>query len=443
MPTYYYALIIPSIIAFYIALVNICKRKYSVPELILSFSAIYIVAALTMAIFGSIFPAFGIDMPTNIAITACLFVFVYREIKIKLLSGFYALSSSVTTMISGSISGAFINNIFDIYVRDLDSFFLYFMNLLLLYLICYVLSKHIGNHLHKCYVQLSLEVRQKFAAYGFLLSVLTYSLSHVNVFAYRMIDDRVLLSTINAVLITTIFFVAIIMLAAYSLSQQKQAEAMLKTEAEKSLAEHTVQLESAYKDMRKFRHDYHNLLSTLIAYNDINALKKHLAKYLNYADEALKTLDSASVRLNMINIPELKSLLAIKCAQAQAQGITLDVNITEPVYNIPLNTVDLCRMIGIMTDNAIEELTDDEHDTKIFKFSIVVDEAETIIICSNPYRTAPLIRKIFDEGYSTKGPGRGMGLSIFKQYCKNNKNLLYSINMENNEFAIILSIRQV
>jgi len=179
-----------------------------------------------------------------------------------------------------------------------------------------------------------------------------------------------------------------------------------------------------------------------MGYNDMDELKSNLSKHLGYADEALKNLDSVEGRLNLINMPELKGLLWVKYVQAQTQGIDIELDIAEPVYDIPLNKEDLCRMVGIIVDNAIEELLEHDYNSKTLKLCIVVDEGDIIIDCSNPCQTAPLLKKIFDNGYSTKGPGRGVGLFNLKKIREKNANVSYTVRIANGEFAIIIVIRR-
>jgi len=308
-------------------------------------------------------------------------------------------------------------------------------------LLCYVVSRYIGSQLHKYCAPLSSEMKYKFSKHCFILSVLTFLLFHVNVFA-QLIDLWALVLLSNMSLIAMIFFTAILMMASNSLSQQKQAEADFKNKAEQELADHTRQLEQAYNSMRSFRHDYRNLLSALMGYDNMEELKSNLSKHLGYADEALENLDSVEGRLNLINMPELKGLLWVKCAQAQTQGIDVELDIAEPVYGIPLNTEDLCRMVGVVVDNAIEELMAHDYNPKVLKLSIVDDEGDIIIDCSNPCQTAPLLKKIFDKGYSTKGPGRGIGLFNLKKIREKNANVSYTVRIADGEFALIIVIRR-
>jgi len=384
---------------------------------------------------------------SGLVVVVCVMIVVSRKIKNKILVGYYSFFAIVVHYLIYPLTGFPIDIVMNI-VADSHpvpaswSYWLIHGSFIVsAILLCYVVSRYIGNQLDKYCAPLSSEMKYRFSKHSFILSLLAYLLFHINSFAQLIgLWSLVLLS--NMSLIAMIFFTAILMMASNSFSQQKQAETDFKSKAEQELADHTRQLEQAYNSMRSFRHDYRNLLSALMGYDNMEELKSNLSKHLGYADEALNSLDSVEGRLNLINLPELKGLLWVKCAQAQTQGIEIELDIAEPVYNIPLNTEDLCRIVGIVVDNAIEELLGHDNNPKILKLSIVDDEGDIIIDCSNPYQTAPLLKKIFDKGYSTKGPGRGLGLFNLKKIREKNANVFYTVRIADGEFAIIIVVRR-
>jgi two-component system sensor histidine kinase AgrC len=397
-----------------------------------------------MIVFESIFPfADIIDIPINIAVTAGLLIFAYWKSKNVALSGYYAIFTSVTTMISGSIVGVLVAITLNVYYGDVrSSLALYFVGLIPTFILCYVLSKYIGNHLHQYYAQLSHEIKRKFAFYGLILSGFTFLLSHVNIFVYRVVADRGLISNINLILITCIFFVVITMLSAYSLSNHKQMLAEFKIQSQEDLTVYTQNLEAFCKEMRSFRHDHYNLLNPLLGYENMPELKSKLADYLSYASEEMENIDNFMLSLNNIGIPELKGLLAVKLASAHTKKIKVELDIPKHINHIPIYPLDLCRIVGIALDNAIEELQTHEYEHKFLKFAIVEDP-DIMIICSNPCKNPPVTEEVFNEGYSTKASSRGIGLANIKKICDEVGNVLYTVNTENEQFTLILMIRQV
>ncbi|MCL2400965.1 MAG: GHKL domain-containing protein [Defluviitaleaceae bacterium] len=426
-----YLLVIPSVILFYMVFFNICKSKFTIIETLLSAFLTYMATVTLMIIFVNVFPRIGIDIAINGAISLGLLLFAYKKSKTLILSGYYAIFTSVTTMISGSLVGMLMTIIFNTRFEEARaSLILYFISIVLTFTFCYFLSKYIGNLLHKHYIQLPHEMKQKFALYGLILSGLTFLISHVNLFVYQIVDDIVLISNINLILITCMFFVTIIMLMAYLSSKNKQLLAEYENKAQDALVSYTKNLEESYKQLRVFKHDHFDLLITLMTYNCIVKIKDHVKQVSYYANKELKLLDRSMDLLGNINDSALKGLLAMKFTLAHTDGIGVELDIPDPIYNIPISAMDLCRLVGIVIDNALEELRSHEGESKVLKFGIVNQDKDILIICSNNYKNLPVINKIFDEGYTTKESNQGIGLYSLRKICEECKNVLYSINVQ-------------
>jgi len=443
-----FVMVLAYIVTAYVVFYNICKYKFTIAEYLCAITLTFLPIAALIWIFRH---SDNVETITSIlmglVVTICMMIFVSRKTKNKTLVGYYSFLAIITHYLIFPLTGLPMEIVRDLvgaaFPTPSDWTFWSIQGSFVVssILLCYVVSRYIGSQLERYCTPLSSEMKLRFSKHCFILSLLTYALFHVNVFA-QLIELWPLVVLSNMSLLAVIFFTAILMMASNSYSQQKQAEADFKTQAEQELADHTRQLGQAYNSMRCFRHDYRNLLSTLMGYDNMEELKLNLSKHLGYADEALKNLDSVEGRLNLINTPELRGLLWAKCALAQTHGIDVELDIAEPVYGIPLNTEDLCRMVGIVIDNAIEELLEHDYSSKILKLSIVTDEGDIIIDCSNPCQRPPLLKKIFDKGYSTKGPGRGIGLFNLKKIREKNTNVSYTVRIADGEFALIIVIRR-
>ncbi|MCL1863055.1 MAG: GHKL domain-containing protein [Defluviitaleaceae bacterium] len=336
--------------------------------------------------------------------------------------------------------------VFDIptmYMRE--SLFLMIIIAFSTFPICFFFSLYIGKRLRNSYNKLSDITKKRFVLHGCFLSIFTFLLTHINIIAYRAIEDRILLSNINIILITVIFFISVIMMAAYSHSQHRQMEAEFKSKSLQTLENFNQHLMQACDEMHRFRHDHLNLLHSFLGFADDHnnvAFKSHLIKTLTYAEETLKNLDGSSAKLKFIHIPEISGLLSVKFAYAVAQDIDVRIDIAEVVEDIPVNKLDLCRMLGIMLDNAIEELLSKEYESRVLKFGVILNTDDIMIICSNTCKTPPDVAKIFLKGYSDKGLGRGLGLYNLKETSKLLGNVVVTTRIKCNEFVLALTIRK-
>ena len=85
------------------------------------------------------------------------------------------------------------------------------------------------------------------------------------------------------------------------------------------------------------------------------------------------------------------------------------------------NTIlDLCNIINILLDNAIEAILECD-DKKIF---IEINKDNSLILSiSNEYKNDIDLSKIYDIGYTTKGKGHGYGLSLVRDLVMKNKRI--------------------
>lgn len=441
-------LLIPTVFLLFTILINVFNDKFSLLEISVGALATTALVASSIMLLGDVLaPYVTSDMIANIAFVTCLLVFVHKKTKNILLSGHFVFLTMIIGMVGDTLTSTLVTAVFTMTVENVrDNLIMYFVLILPSFLFCYSLSRIIGKRLNEGYTRLSLDARKKFALHGFVLSAITYLLTHLNILAYRNLDDITVLSSVNVIIIGSIFLIALISSDSYSKAQQLYTEAEFERKAQSDLDDRAMHLEKFYEEIRSYYHDNQNLLCSLIGFSDSNnsaGLKNHLAENLSFIEEVLSKMDDSMDRLRYIHLPELKGLLSVKFAHALTQGIELELDLAEPIDDIPINRMSLSRIMGIMVDNAIEELISSENPKKLLKFGIIKDGTDTLIICANSCKTPPKPENLFIKGFSTKGNGRGMGLYNLKKICDESGNAHVFANMEEGEFDLIVTVRQV
>jgi len=197
-----------------------------------------------------------------------------------------------------------------------------------------------------------------------------------------------------------------------------------------------------YGEMRKFRHDYINILATLygyIEYKDLEGLEKYFNTSIAPIGEKMRDTNSTLDRLKKINILELKGLLALKLMQAQDQGIHVQIEVVESIEAIDFYIIDLTRIIGILVDNAVEAC--EEIKDSVLKVAIVKEaNIINILIVNSIQEPFPSIEKIYKEGFSTKGEGRGLGLHTVRRIIDQSNNVILNTYISDNDFIQELKI---
>ncbi|MBF0737932.1 GHKL domain-containing protein [Staphylococcus arlettae] len=202
---------------------------------------------------------------------------------------------------------------------------------------------------------------------------------------------------------------------------------------------YTLQIEKINNDMRKFRHDYVNILTTMSDYireNDMAGLRSY------FNDEILPMQDSMQMNTVKINgtenlrVREIKGLLTTKILQAQEKNISISIEVPEPIEKINMPIIDLSRVIGIILDNAIEASESITEDALIrVAFIKNSDISVTFIVMNKCEDDIPRVHTLFQENFSTKRGNRGLGLFTLKEITDSNANVLLDTTIENGYFV--------
>lgn len=195
----------------------------------------------------------------------------------------------------------------------------------------------------------------------------------------------------------------------------------MQVEREKALyqlnLEYMSNLEKNYKEIRKFKHDYQNILFTLSAFLENKEYEKLESYYYEQIQPTSDHLDEASMQLSelsQLENLEMKSLLYTKLSVVNAKGFEIKLEIKEKIKIDSKYILSIVRGMGILLDNAIEALED--LGSGALSVAIIKDEEAVIIVVQNNcLRSLPPLFQLEQEGFSTKGENRGLGLTNLKE----------------------------
>lgn len=245
--------------------------------------------------------------------------------------------------------------------------------------------------------------------------------------------------TFNTILITvySIITFCIFIILMKNIQKEEHMNALL--QQYESLQHYTEELERTNLDMRAFKHDYINILSSLTGYieeNDMVGLRNVFEnKITPISNDFLKSSTRLSF-LSHIKIPELKSLFSSKIIYAENQGVHVFIDIVDDVTSFPMDIIDLVRVLGIFLTNATEELLNLEQKDKLcLNLGIVKKSGSTLILIQNTTAaSSEMLASIYEAGYSTKGKGRGLGLYTARNIIGNYPNIVHSTSIQDGMF---------
>ncbi len=248
------------------------------------------------------------------------------------------------------------------------------------------------------------------------------------------------LSNINFISFLSVFIATFIYLIISIWYIYKFQKYELRIEEQKQQAFYNESLGLVIQDLRRFKHDQANHLTVISA---MLKMKKY-DQATTYINEIVNTGDSfLDTSLFDIKNAGLFGLISSKKDYAQKQGIKFIVKCTGEIDSIPnVKISELCEVLGIHLDNAIEAALESE--SKTVEIYLVNAASNLKIELINSCGSIPDIDKIKVDGYSTKGNDRGHGLSIVEKILKNYNSIVNSIDIdiENMKFVQILQIKK-
>lgn len=169
------------------------------------------------------------------------------------------------------------------------------------------------------------------------------------------------------------------------------------------IEKHFEEVESTYKKMRGWRHDYHNHIGVMLAHLKLGELDK-LEHYLTLLNDDLTKVDAVIKSGNVM----VDAILNAKLSVMKEKNVKVNIKTYVP-KDININDIDLCVIIGNLMDNALEAVLNFEDPKKRF-IHIYIDLMQKGLYIYVMNSTNDKIKMRDKQYLSTKGRGRGLGL---------------------------------
>ena len=169
------------------------------------------------------------------------------------------------------------------------------------------------------------------------------------------------------------------------------------------MTKHVAEVENIYKQMRGWRHDYHNHIQTMKGYRALG-LENQIDGYLNSLESDLTSVDTLIKSGNIM----VDAILNSKLSLAKSRHILINAKAVMP-KNISIAEIDLCVIIGNLLDNAIEAcLRIDEAGERFIRVYMDMKRKDLYISVTNS--SGGITQKQDGKYISGKGENHGFGL---------------------------------
>lgn len=218
-------------------------------------------------------------------------------------------------------------------------------------------------------------------------------------------------------LLPLILLLVIHMIFVYVVRDCQQKQYILAQEA--NLRQQTIyieKMEQIQAEIRRFRHDFKNMTAGMYLQaeeGDMKAVQSFIREMTEDFDRQAGDQIRLLNQLANVHMAEIKGLLLEKLALMQKEDIYCELEVLRPFEGTRMRSTDLCRCLGILMDNAADEVRGKEN-AKIHLMISSQDGCTTFRIKNTLYNTADF-QKIGTAGYTTKGEGRGIGLESYRK----------------------------
>lgn len=232
--------------------------------------------------------------------------------------------------------------------------------------------------------------------------------------------------TDNLPLIITFFsfisLLAYLTLSVYSLT--RAFKLISTTQKLESAEEYNHTLHILHDNVRGFKHDFDNIITTIGGYiktEDMDGLRNY---YSQLEDDAQRVNNLYILNPDVINNDGIYNLLTKKYNEAEEKDIKINMTFLLDLNNLNMKIYEFARILGILLDNAIEASS--ECDEKIINITFKDDpkNSRQLVIIENTFKDTNLdTEKIFEKGFSEKENHTGLGLWEVNKLIKKNKTI--------------------
>ncbi|HFR3505104.1 TPA: sensor histidine kinase, partial [Streptococcus suis] len=242
----------------------------------------------------------------------------------------------------------------------------------------------------------------------------------------------------NIVLLYFVLFTASLLYLNYRNKEKQDKEIQeLKDKQLTDLGRYSRHVESLYKEIRSFRHDYTNILVSLneaIKEEDIVAIRSIYHEVIADSDRKFYDGKYDIARLSNIQNPAVKSLLSSKMLEAQKKGIAISVEVDAEIEPPALELIEFITILSILLDNAIDAAEQCTNGNIVFAY-FQEDDRKIVVVENTTVEDKVSTSHIFEYGHSTKGDNRGIGLANVKAILDSYPKFSISTNSSNHRFV--------
>lgn len=206
------------------------------------------------------------------------------------------------------------------------------------------------------------------------------------------------------------------------------------------------ELEQNVSRLKITNHENKNQLLTIRNMIKKGEDSKNLIKHIeNIVNTKIKDDETLMLQTSTITNSMISSIVYSKMLTMKENDVDVDLIISRDIKDLYLSdisdelAVEVCKIIGVYLDNALEEVS--KYEEKIINIEFYAEKKTLCIAISNNFEGEIDFEKMDNPGYTTKENGHGYGLSLAREIIESNDKLSSEREIKDNIFKQILKIK--
>lgn len=179
--------------------------------------------------------------------------------------------------------------------------------------------------------------------------------------------------------------------------------------------------QSMLETLRAFNHEFSNKLHVILGYLEVGEVERAIR--IITSSELLSSQHICQVA-DLIRCSELSALILGKMLRAAELNITLNLAADSHCIQreLLISTEDCITLVGNLLQNAMEAMGAGDDTVREITLGIYCRPDCNIVVCEDTGRgmTDQVAAQVLNQGFSTKGEGRGTGLALVNRIVTQN-----------------------
>ncbi len=318
-----------------------------------------------------------------------------------------------------------------------------FLNLMSYIIMYLIINSNYTKRYYDFINNLVLEVKRDYKLFLSFIIMLLFNIMIVNIYVEITYSIYIFLNIGMMFIITTIL---------YRILVEKNKNAIIETKNKiyevenESLINSLNEYEIVADKHRRDSHENNNQLNSIYLMLQSKSETSEVLDYIKSLQGTDKLADISNLkRTKKIPSGGLQGIIYQKIIHMDKKNIKNNLNISRDMKYFDFNKfnsdlmIDVCKILGVFLDNAIEEVITIEN--RIISIELFKLNNDFCISVKNTYTKSKNFSDIYDSGYSTKGKDRGFGLSLVKELVTNNKRITHETVITDKYFTQTIKVK--